>query len=86
MVLVDSERKITKIGNSLGITLTDACKEVGLQLGDSVSVEVNPTTNEIIIKKNNKVTLPDGVGADFVEALKETIAEYDVTFKLLKDR
>lgn len=30
------ERKVTKFGNSLGITMTEALKQVGLDLGDTV--------------------------------------------------
>ncbi|MGV2686598.1 AbrB family transcriptional regulator, partial [Clostridium perfringens] len=39
----EMERKVTKFGNSLGITMTDALKQIGLELGDTVQIDVNQT-------------------------------------------
>ncbi|MGG3280260.1 AbrB/MazE/SpoVT family DNA-binding domain-containing protein [Paenibacillus solani] len=50
------ERKVTKFGNSLGITMTDALKQIGLGQGDSVLIDVNQSTGEIIIKKSTMPT------------------------------
>ena len=50
----EMERKVTKFGNSLGITMTDALKQIGLELGDTVQIDVNQTDGEIIIKKLTK--------------------------------
>ncbi|MGE7824992.1 AbrB/MazE/SpoVT family DNA-binding domain-containing protein [Paenibacillus sp. NPDC093718] len=80
------ERKVTKFGNSLGITMTDALKQIGLELGDTVQIDVNQTDGEIIIKKANKVSLPDGISPDFLDTLSEIMSEYDQTLKGLKDR
>lgn len=80
------ERKITKFGNSLGITMTDAFKQIGLELGDTVQIEVHPQSGEIIIKKSAKVTLPAGISEDFMDCLSGVINEYDETLKGLKDR
>ncbi|WP_397376685.1 AbrB family transcriptional regulator [Paenibacillus sp. p3-SID867] len=80
------ERKVTKFGNSLGITMTDALKLIGLELGDTVQIDVNQTDGEIIIKKANKVSLPDGISPDFLDTLSEIMSEYDQTLKGLKDR
>lgn len=82
----DMERKVTKFGNSLGITMTEALKQVGLDLGDTVQIEVNQASGEIVIKKANKVSLPDGISPDFLDSLTEVIHEYDQTLKGLKDR
>ncbi|WP_194540539.1 AbrB/MazE/SpoVT family DNA-binding domain-containing protein [Paenibacillus sp. JZ16] len=82
----EMERKVTKFGNSLGITMTDALKQIGLDLGDTVQIDVNQTNGEIIIKKANKVSLPDGVSPDFLDTLSEIMSEYDQTLKGLKDR
>lgn len=82
----EMERKVTKFGNSLGITMTDALKQIGLELGDTVQIDVNQTNGEIIIKKANKVTLPDGLSPDFLDTLSEIMSEYDQTLKGLKDR
>lgn len=82
----EMERKVTKFGNSLGITMTDALKQIGLELGDTVQIDVNKTDGEIIIKKANKVSLPDGISPDFLDTLSEIMSEYDQTLKGLKDR
>mgnify|MGYP000244711432 CR=1 FL=1 len=80
------ERRVSKFGNSLGITMTDALRQVGLELGDTVSIDVRTAEGEIVIKKMNKVSLPDGVGTDFIESLSKVMQEYDETLKGLKDR
>nr|WP_236336501.1 AbrB family transcriptional regulator [Paenibacillus auburnensis] len=83
---IEMERKITKFGNSLGITMMDAFKQIDLELGDTVQIEVHPQSGEIVIKKSAKVTLPAGISEDFMDCLSEVINEYDETLKRLKDR
>jgi antitoxin component of MazEF toxin-antitoxin module len=80
------ERKVTKFGNSLGITMTEAFKQIGLEQGDMVQVEVDQTSGEIIIKKSVKVNLPNGISNDFMDTLSSVMDEYDQTLKGLKDR
>ncbi|WP_397351832.1 MULTISPECIES: AbrB family transcriptional regulator [Paenibacillus] len=80
------ERKVTKFGNSLGITMTEAFKQIGLEQGDMVQVEVDQTSGEIIIKKSVKVNLPNGISNDFMDTLASVMDEYDQTLKGLKDR
>ncbi|GBF76400.1 hypothetical protein PA598K_04866 [Paenibacillus sp. 598K] len=80
------ERKVTKFGNSLGITMTDALKQIGLDQGDMVSIDVSPTTGEIVIKKSTKVSLPEGISKDFMDTLTDVMEEYDQTLRGLKDR
>lgn len=75
-------RKVSKIGNSLGITMTEAIREVGLEKGDSVIVNVR--NNEIIIKRSQ--FLPDGIDPEFLEIINIVMDKYDETFKGLKDR
>lgn len=82
----EMERKVAKFGNGLGITMTDALKQIGLEQGDTVQIAVNQASGEIVIKKANKVSLPDGISADFLENLSKVISEYDRTLKGLKDR
>lgn len=84
--VIEMERKVTKFGNSLGITMTDALKQIGLDLGDTVQIDVHPSSGEIIIKKSTKVTLPAGISDDFMDCLSVVINEYDQTLKGLKDR
>ncbi|MNO00356.1 hypothetical protein D3C81_2202300 [compost metagenome] len=66
--------------------MTDALKQIGLELGDTVQIEVHPHSGEIVIKKSTKVTLPAGISEDFMDCLSEVINEYDETLKGLKDR
>jgi antitoxin MazE len=82
----EMERKVTKFGNSLGITMTEALKQIGLNLGDIVSIDVKDGSDEIIIKKVQKVSLPAGISSDFLETLSQVMIEYDETLKGLKDR
>jgi antitoxin component of MazEF toxin-antitoxin module len=84
--VVGMERKITKFGNSLGITMTEAIKELGLSLGDTVQIEVDHDSGQIIIQKSNKVTLPSGISDDFLKNLSQVMDAYDETLKGLKDR
>lgn len=79
------KRKITKIGNSVGITLpADLLKSVGLSQGDGVQIEVKD--GKIIVQKNEQLNLPDGVDAEFTKILNDVIKEHDRAFKGLVDR
>ncbi|MEK3881129.1 MULTISPECIES: AbrB/MazE/SpoVT family DNA-binding domain-containing protein [unclassified Paenibacillus] len=84
--MVEMERKVTKFGNSLGITMTDALKQIGLDQGDTVLIDINQSTGEIIIKKSTKVSLPHGISEDFMDSLADVINQYDQTLHGLKDR
>lgn len=84
MVMTDMERKVTKFGNSLGITMTEAFKRLGIHQGDMVQISVQG--EEIVIKKSRKVELPEGMSSDFMKTLGEVIHDYDETLKGLKDR
>lgn len=80
------ERKVTKFGNSLGITMTEALKQIGLELGDTVHIDVKESEGEIVIRKVNKVELPTGIGPDLLKSLSQVMEQYDDTLKGLKDR
>lgn len=84
--VTEMERKVTKFGNSLGITMTEALKQIGLELGDTVQIDVRIADEEIVIKKANKVALPPGISSEFVETLSQVMEQYDETLKGLKDR
>ncbi|MNI00931.1 hypothetical protein D3C73_537490 [compost metagenome] len=84
--VIEMERKVTKFGNSLGITMTEALKQIGLELGDTVRIDVKETDGEIIIRKANKIELPADIGPDFLETLSQVMEQYDETLKGLKDR
>lgn len=79
------ERKVTKIGNSYGITIpTELLKQVGLAQGDDVQVEVKD--GKILLRKKEQITLPNGVDAEFMDILNDVIKEHDKAFKGLVDR
>nr|WP_256558310.1 AbrB/MazE/SpoVT family DNA-binding domain-containing protein [Halobacillus sp. A1] len=79
------ERKVTKIGNSFGITLpTELLKQVGLSQGDDVQVEVKD--GKIVLRKKEEIRLPEGVDAEFMDVLNDVINEHDKAFKGLVDR
>ena len=84
VVMKGMERKVTKIGNSLGVTMTEALKRLGINCGDTVNVDVRD--DEIVIKKSQYVTLPEGISSDFLDTLHSVMDEYDETLKGLKDR
>ena len=83
-MMIGMERKVTKIGNSLGVTMTEALKRLGINCGDTVNVDVRD--DEIVIKKSQYVTLPEGIRSDFLDTLHSVMDEYDETLKGLKDR
>lgn len=81
-----TERRIIKIGNSLGLTLpNDALKALNVKKGDEVQVEL--VGNQIVIKKIPKmIPLPEGVPADFFNVLEEEMEEYHEALKGLVNR
>lgn len=84
-VLEQIERKVTRIGNSIGITLPpELLKQVGIAQGDDVQIEVKD--GKIILRKKEQLQLPDGVDAEFMEILNDVIKEHDKAFKGLVDR
>lgn len=79
------ERKITKIGNSYGVTIpVDLMEKAGIEHGDDVQLEYE--NGEIKITKSKKVSLPEGISEDFFATVQETLEEYDSTLKGLVDR
>lgn len=79
------ERKVTKIGNSIGITLPpEVLRQVGIARGDDVQVEVKD--GKIILQKKEHLQLPDGVDAEFMGILNDVVKEHDKAFKGLVDR
>jgi len=79
------ERKVTKIGNSYGITVpVDMLKEAGLSYGDNVQLESKD--GEIVMRKKKDVKLPEGVDNDFMDVLNDVIEEHKVAFKGLVDK
>ena len=79
------ERKITKIGNSYGITFPkEFLKEAGLSYGDNVEMELKE--GEIKLHKKEDVELPEGISADFFKILERNTKKHKETIEELVDR
>lgn len=80
-----ADRKVLKIGNSLGVTFPmEFLQKLDIHQGDEIQMELE--NNQIVIKKSNKVNLPNGISQDFFDVLNETLEAYDETIKGLVDR
>ncbi|MCJ7992593.1 AbrB/MazE/SpoVT family DNA-binding domain-containing protein [Priestia sp. OVS21] len=56
---LEIERKISKVGNSLGMTLpAEIAKIAEIELGETVYLTVNSITKEITIRKNPQKRSP----------------------------
>ncbi|EJP81944.1 TPA: AbrB/MazE/SpoVT family DNA-binding domain-containing protein [Bacillus thuringiensis] len=81
------ERKVTKVGNSLGLTLPqELYTTLNIKQGDVLSLEINEENKQIVIKKSKKVSMPEGVNPKFLESLNRTINKFDGAFKDLVNR
>ncbi|SFD68015.1 putative addiction module antidote [Lentibacillus persicus] len=79
------ERKVTKVGNSYGITLpSEVLKQLELAQGDALQAEVKD--GKILLQKKDRIALPEGVDAEFMDTLNDVIKEHDEAFKGLVDR
>lgn len=79
------QRKISKFGNSFGITLPlDLLERLKMKQGDNI--EVLEKDGKIILQKQEELTLPKGIGKEFMAILNEVIEEHDEAFKGLVDR
>lgn len=79
------ERKITKIGNSYGVTIPiDMLKEAGISYGDHVQLDLKK--GKIMMEKKKEVRLPEGVDNDFMDVLNDVIKEHHEAFKGLVDK
>lgn len=84
-VVSEIERKVTKIGNSLGVTFPhEVLKYLDITQGDEVHFVME--NGHVVIKKKTNVKLPKGIDTDFLEQMNDMINEYDQTFKGLVDR
>ncbi|AKP48440.1 MULTISPECIES: AbrB/MazE/SpoVT family DNA-binding domain-containing protein [Bacillus] len=73
------ERKIRRIGNSLGVNLpADMLKEIQLNEGDTVEVELRKDKGEIVLR-NKKIT---PINSDFESRVIDVVEKYfDITRK-----
>lgn len=79
------ERKVTKIGNSYGVTFPkELLKEAGISYGDKLQLEQKD--GEIVVRKNKPVQLPKGISADFFDVLERNTQKHQKTIQELVDR
>lgn len=80
------ERRITQVGNSLGLTLpTNMLKQLNIEKGDGVFVEMEG--NRLVIKKAPQmIELPEGIPTDFFDVLNEEMEAHHKALKGLVDR
>jgi antitoxin MazE len=84
-VVKEVERKVTKIGNSLGVTFPqEVLEHLGITHGDEVRFELE--NGQVNIKKKVNVNLPKGIDEEFLDQMNDMINEYDKTFKGLVER
>jgi antitoxin MazE len=84
-VVKEVERKVTRIGNSLGVTFPqEVLEHLGISQGDAVRFEI--VNGQVTIKKKINLKLPKGIDEEFLEQMNDMINEYDQTFKNLVDR
>ncbi|MBE1556715.1 AbrB/MazE/SpoVT family DNA-binding domain-containing protein [Sporosarcina limicola] len=88
MVVKVVERKITKVGNSLGVTLpAEVLSHIQANQGDDIKfhLEENGTVS---FKKTTNLNLDglEGIDQDFIDGVKELFENYDTTLRNLADR
>ncbi|OXT15245.1 hypothetical protein B9K06_22300 [Bacillus sp. OG2] len=86
MAVKDVERKVTSVGNSLGVTFpAEVLDHLKLKKGDKIAFDLED--GSVKIQKARKApSLPKGIDAEFLEMMGEMIEEYDETFKGLAKR
>lgn len=84
----DMERKVTKIGNSYGVTFPPEILEfMNVKHGESIVFKCTKN-GEVIIKKRPAVNLEgfEDINQEFLEGMQELFAKYDDTLRNLAKR
>ncbi len=84
----EMERKVTRIGNSLGLTLPqEVLKHANIKQGDEIKFHLEED-GTVIIKKHNPINVEvlEGIDQEFIEGLKDLFDNYDQTLENLADR
>jgi putative addiction module antidote len=89
MAVNEVERKITKIGNSLGVTLPpEVVRHIGAEKGDGLNFELTDN-GTVVLKKHKRLkikTLEGVIDQEFLEGMGDLFDNYDSTLKNLVDR
>lgn len=88
MAVMEMERKVTKVGNSLGITLPpEVLEHAKVKQGDELRFHLQ-NDGSVLIKKSTplRVDILDEIDQDFLEGMKDLFNNYDNTLKNLAQR
>ena len=88
MAAKEVERKITKVGNSLGVTLpTEVLNHLQANQGDDLKFHLE-ANGSVSFKKTQNLNLDglEGIDQDFIDGVKELFENYDTTLRNLSDR
>ncbi|WP_152655829.1 AbrB/MazE/SpoVT family DNA-binding domain-containing protein [Oceanobacillus sp. CFH 90083] len=88
MVVKQVERKITKIGNSLGVTLPqEVLHHLKAQQGDDIRFKLEED-GSVSVKKFKELNLDvlTDIDQDFLDGLQDLFENYDDTLRNLADR
>ncbi|HHY73787.1 MAG TPA: AbrB/MazE/SpoVT family DNA-binding domain-containing protein [Bacillus bacterium] len=88
MAVIEVERKVTKIGNSLGITLPQEILEhLKVKQGDEIQFQLEEN-GRVSFKKKQHLNLEalDGIDQDFLDGIKDLFDNYDQTLRNLVNR
>ncbi|MCH5585977.1 AbrB/MazE/SpoVT family DNA-binding domain-containing protein [Shimazuella sp. AN120528] len=84
MSTVEVERKVTKIGNSLGITLpAEVLQHLKIKQGDKIVF--NLEQGKVSFQKNHGVNMEEfeDINQEFIEGMKELFYNYEDTLRNL---
>lgn len=81
---MEKEKKVSKVGNSWSLFLTDELKQIGVNVGESVQIVVE--NGRIVIVPSRKVELPEGISQDFLEVFNRNMNLHRDALMILKDK
>lgn len=88
MAVKEVERKITKIGNSLGVTFPqEVLEHLKVKQGESVVFQISGD-GEVTFRKRPAVNVAgfEDIDEEFLEGMKEMFHQYDNTLRNLVNR
>jgi len=88
MVVTHVERKITRIGNSLGITLPqEVLDHLQVKQGDEIKMQLEKD-GTVSFKQQKKLNYDalEGIDQEFLDGMQDLFDNYDQTLKNLVDR
>ncbi|MCA1037506.1 transcriptional regulator [Bacillus infantis] len=83
----DVERKVTSVGNSLGVTFpAEVLAHLKLKKGDKIAFDLGDGVVKIQKARKKAPSLPKGIDDEFLDMMGEMMEKYDETFKGLAKR